>query len=181
MNGYSWETVEDSTSNDNTQTPRDLRKMIEDLGKKLKEQSEENLRLRSEVKQGQLTSLFTDAGLPPKAAKLFPKDVEPTADTVKAFIKEYGDLFGAKPEGSTNVNSGESGTGRAFDDRDTVQQSIDPDMLRIIESLRRVSSESGVVTSTANTQALQDIDKVNSEANSLESFIAGLSKLKPSN
>jgi hypothetical protein len=82
--------------------PADLRKAhraatrkIKELESKITELTETNGKLSKRVRHLDIADLLPK-GVSPKVAKLIPEDVEPTADAVKAWLDEFGDVFNIK-------------------------------------------------------------------------------------
>jgi hypothetical protein len=54
--------------------------------------------LRGEVRRQSVANVLRDMGVKAKVANLIPKDVDPTAEAVTAWVKEYEDVFGSARE-----------------------------------------------------------------------------------
>jgi hypothetical protein len=179
MSGYTWDGMDDGSQNQDPQ-PRDLRKMIEDLGKKLGERDAVIASLQGKVRQTEASKLFADAGLPAMAAELFPVGQDPTEENVKAFAEKYGSLFGKPAGGATGAPTDKNETqptGQQSQTSNTAPagSDIDAQVAAFAESLRRVTTaEAGVTPTNDAALAQQTLLAANASATDLASFIAAL-------
>lgn len=88
--------------------PQDGTALVRDLRKQLKAKSKENQELASKLAEQTtqtrgmtLKELLKGAGVPEKVASLVPGTVEPTAEAVGEWLKEYGDVFGVTQDGQS--------------------------------------------------------------------------------
>lgn len=179
--GYTWDGLGDEGGQHNTNhepepTPRDLRKQLEAVLGKLKERDEQIASLQTSIRAGQVKEAFTEAGLPPKAVKLFPKDQDPTPENVKAFVEEFGDLFGKPAGGATGAPSaGQQAPGTQTQTTTSAPQGseLDAQTAAFADSLRRLGSgETGVTPSDSDAVSQQTLMTANANATDLASFIA---------
>lgn len=89
---------------------QDVPALLKDLRKQLKVQSQKNKALEDQIAEQatkargmNLKDVLKAAGVNEKVASLVPSNVEPTAEAVGEWLKEYGDLFG----GATSSTSGQ--------------------------------------------------------------------------
>lgn len=181
MSGYVWDDANDGSQNQEpAPSPRDLRKQLEDVLAKLKEKDEQIASLREDSRASKVKDAFTEAGLPPKAMKLFPKDQDPTPEAVKAFVEEFGDLFGKPAGGATGAPvQGQPQTSQGQQTQITTQTAqVDPfeaTVRALAASLRNVTTgETGVTTTDVNAVAQQQMLSANQNATDLSSFLAAL-------
>jgi len=73
--------------------PKKLRNKIDELSSKLKELSEENATLKASQRKANLNQILQDNGFSPKVANFMPTDLELSADAIKAWLDENGDVF----------------------------------------------------------------------------------------
>ncbi len=83
----------------NPQLVKDLRKQLSKLSKESKGLEQELSTYRAKARTESIAEALKAAGVNEKVAKLVPADVAP--DGVASWLKEYGDLFGVKPEQQT--------------------------------------------------------------------------------
>lgn len=93
MSGYNYDD-EDGQFGDSDLVKR-LRKEIEKRDQLLASKDQEFNELRGEVRRQSVTSILRDLGVKTKVANLVPADVEPTADAVGAWVKDWEDVFGS--------------------------------------------------------------------------------------
>lgn len=87
---------------------QDVPALLKDLRKQLKAQSQKNKELEEKLAEQTtrtrsmtLAELLKTAGVPEKVASLVPGNVEPTAEAVGEWLKEYGDVFGVTQGGQS--------------------------------------------------------------------------------
>jgi predicted ribosome quality control (RQC) complex YloA/Tae2 family protein len=98
-----FEDYEDDDQQDGTALLRDLRKQLKDLSKKNKDMEAQLAEQTTKTRGMTLKEILKGAGVPEKVASLVPGNVEPTADAVGEWLKEYGDIFGATQGGSSST------------------------------------------------------------------------------
>lgn len=88
--------------------------LIGDLRKQLKIQSKKNKELEAKLAEQttrtramSLKEVLKGVGVNEKVASLVPSSVEPTAEAVGEWLKEYGDVFGAGTQGTTSSTEGQ--------------------------------------------------------------------------
>lgn len=108
MADYEWDTEpQDNNPPAQSEGPKGLRDAYERQKAANKELQDQLKALSDKVRVSEVSSKLTSLGLPEKAVKLFPRDIEPTDDAVKTWVEEYGDLFGSStppktPEPASN-------------------------------------------------------------------------------
>jgi hypothetical protein len=86
-----------------------LREKAEADSKRLKEQGDQIAKLSARLAENDLRDVVTSKGLPAKVAKLAAAaGVEPTAEAVEAWVKDYGDVF-ITSGGPTQEPAGQEG------------------------------------------------------------------------
>lgn len=142
-----------------------LRKQLEQALARLKTLEGENETLKTQTRQAAISTLLTEKKYDAKVAKLIPKDVEPTADAVKKWLDEYGDVFNIKQDDATAAETddgnGAAGNGAA-EDFDTQQE--------YIHAMRQMGSINGGVLPPAKVSEL--MAKINDPAKNKEDLIA---------
>lgn len=163
----------DDDFDDEPQTESDLvkqlRKVIKD-GKKVNDELSTELKtLRPTVRKTQLSNELEKLGIKnPKIASLVPSDVEPTEASVKAWVDEYGEIFGVTA-GEPDKNSGEQSTESGG------TTSIDPAAAAQFERIQSQASQSGVTTPDAESAQIAMLQAAAKAANgSSELFSAYL-------
>jgi hypothetical protein len=73
---------------------KNLRNALKAQKQELKQAAEELTRFRKTERTRSLADVLKDKGVPTKAAKYFPADVEPTTENIDKWLAEDGDLFG---------------------------------------------------------------------------------------
>lgn len=85
-------------------------------------------------------------GVSPKVAKLIPETVEPTADAVKAWLDEFGDVFNIKTdESTTDVVTDSDGDGESGDDTPR----FDENTLAALAAMQQVSAGGSAIPADA--------------------------------
>lgn len=77
---------------------KDLRNQLKAKAKAEKEMAARLAELESKTRKGDLAQILKSSGLDERVASLVPSSVEPTAEAVGEWLKEYGPLFGQKAE-----------------------------------------------------------------------------------
>ncbi len=90
-----YDDYEDDDPQDGTALLRDLRKQLKELSKKNKDMEAQLAEQTTKTRGMTLKEILKGAGVPEKVASLVPGNVEPTAEAVGEWLKEYGDIFGA--------------------------------------------------------------------------------------
>lgn len=82
-----------------------LRAALKSKANEAKQAADELATLRKEKRTSTLADVLKDKGVPTKAAKLLPADIEPTPEAVDAWLAEFGDLFGIEQKAQTNATA----------------------------------------------------------------------------
>ena len=86
-----------------TDLVRTLRKALKDRDKEFKALQDDLAKRAAADRQRDLAGVLTQKGLPEKVAKLYPKDAEPTAEAVDAWLVDYADVFGIEQQGAADA------------------------------------------------------------------------------
>lgn len=143
---FDWENDETNESQDAPQGPKALRDLVNRQKAELKRLADEQAELKTRVREAELSKAFTAKGIPEKALRLFPKDLEPTEDKVSEWVSEYGDLFGMGGQGSPAQQEAP---------QVTTQQTVTPDVQAQFSQMAQVAGSSA----PASTTALDDLKK----------------------
>jgi len=151
---------DDIEAEDESDLVKQLREVIK-KGKKANEEYETELKqLRPQVRNASVSDILSGLKVNPKIAKVIPSDVEASEEAVKAWLDEYGDLFGAAPsqdEGAAiSVESNkdeEDGPG------------FDPNAAAQWQRIQTVGSQSGVTTPDAESAQLAMLQAAATAAN----------------
>ena len=138
---------------------KQLRKVIKDGKKANDELSGELKTLRPTVRKTQLAATLSKLGIKnPKIAGLVPADVEPTEDSVKAWVDEYGDVFGVSANEPVE-SAGESSTAPVG------ESSVDPDAAARFQRIQSQESQSGTTTPDQETAQIAMLQAAAKAAN----------------
>lgn len=87
---------------------RDLRKQLRDKGKAEKDLNAEVDKLKSQLRETNVSNVLKAKGVKPKVASLIPTDVEPTEEAIEKWLTEWGDVFNIeRAEGDDDGSEGE--------------------------------------------------------------------------
>lgn len=127
---------------DESELVKQLRAVIK-AGKKANEElSAKVSSLEPEVRSTKLVKTLTKLGITnPKIAGLVPKDLEPTEDSVKAWVDEYGDLFGITANEGSGQSAQEDNSGAS-----TGTPDVDSAAAAQWQKIQSQESQSGVTT-----------------------------------
>jgi len=152
---------DDIDTDDESELVRQLRKVIKDGKAKNEEYANELKTLRPTVRKTQLSDTLAKLGIKnPKIASLVPADIEPTEDSVKAWVDEYGDVFG--------VSASEGSTQSAGESNPPVQDSsteVDDASAQQWQRIQSQSSQSGATTPDAESAQLAMLQAAAKAAN----------------
>jgi hypothetical protein len=100
MSGYEWDDDDDfEGASGDSGAIKELRKAYKAAQRQNKELMEQLDSLKSSVRDRSVQDVIASRGLPSKVAKLIPKDAA-SAEEVEAWLDEYGEVFGIKPDSS---------------------------------------------------------------------------------
>lgn len=81
----------------NNDLVKKLRKAERAKDKMVRELQEQLNSLKSQQREAVVGNFLAENGLNPKVAKFIPSDIDPTADSLRQWVNEYGDVFGLQP------------------------------------------------------------------------------------
>jgi hypothetical protein len=137
---------DDIEAEDESDLVKQLREVIK-KGKKANEEFETELKqLRPQVRTASVSSILSGLKVNPKIAKVIPSDVEANEEAVKAWLDEYGDLFGAQSQATGDDSSAQT-------EEEDVQE-FDPNAAAQWQRIQTVGSQSGVTTPDAESAQL---------------------------
>lgn len=148
---------EDLEFADESDLVRQLRAVIKS-GKKANEAYEQELTtLRPAVRATSVSSILTGLGVTnPKVAKLIPSDIEANEESIKAWVEEYGDVFGA----STSGASSQTTTDVVTDTTSVPQETVDQ-----WQRIQNQGSQQGASTPDTETAQLAQLQAAAKAAN----------------
>jgi hypothetical protein len=129
---------------------RQLRQVIKDGKKKNAEYETELKALRPQVRKQTVSQILSDLNVNPKVAGLVPSDVETTKDAIKAWVDEYGDIFGAATTNTTTPDA--TNTNESNDQNDG--NGADGDVRETWQKIQSVDSQAGVTTPDKETEQI---------------------------
>lgn len=142
---------EDDDVQDESKLIKDLRKLVRDEKAKTKQYEDELKTLRPTVRKTQVSSLLTKLNVNPKIAGLVPTDIDATEDGIKAWVEEYGDIFGAVP-----ATSGDP-TGASSDNSSSDASSEDPEVAAQAAQWQRIQTQSSATGNTTPDKESQQL------------------------
>lgn len=170
--GDYWNENDDDEQDERGDGPADLRKAhraatrrIKELETQLTEKDETIASLTSRVRGIDIVNLLPK-GVSPKIAKLIPEDVEPTADAVKAWLDEFGDVFNVKAD-DPDVTEVTNTSDMANTEHGDGTPQIDPQVLAALAAFQNVSTDGTAVS----TGAASDLAAKAANAKSYEDLI----------
>lgn len=137
---FDWENDETNESQEAPQGPKALRDLVNRQRAELKKLADEQDALKARVREAELSKEFAAKGIPLKALKLFPPNVEATADKITEWVSEYGDLFGMGGQGSPAQQEAP---------QMTQEQTITPDVQAQFSQMAQVAGSSAPASATA--------------------------------
>lgn len=156
--GYEYDDDEQDERGDG---PADLRKAHRAATKELKalkaslaEKDEKIAALSKRVRSIDIVDLLPK-GVSPKVAKLIPENVEPTAEAVKAWLDEYGDVFNIKVD--ETAATADSTSDDDTDDGDGTPQ-IDPAVAAVLAGFQSASAGGTAVPAGAMGALVSDVE-----------------------
>jgi hypothetical protein len=88
-----YDSTEYGSEND-TNLVKQLRSKIDELSKENKTLRTEYTELKGVTRKQTLSAVLEARGFAPKIAAFIPEDLDPTEDSIDAWLAEYGDVFG---------------------------------------------------------------------------------------
>lgn len=111
MSGYDWD-------DDEQDTPKGMRKQLEEMSRKLSERDTQIAELMKGMRQRNVADALKDLGVTnsDKVSRLIPENVAEKPDALKAWLDEYKDIFvpaspPSPPEAPTNKDDESGGAG----------------------------------------------------------------------
>lgn len=159
--------------------PADLRKAhraaarkVKELETQLAERDATIATLSKRVRSIDIADLLPK-GVSPKVAKLIPENVEPTADAVKAWLDEFGDVFNIKVDDKTATEA--TTTSDDTDDTDDGDgtPTLDANTLAALAAFQNVSAGGTAIPTgaagdlaakAANAKSLDDVVRILNES-----------------
>lgn len=120
---YGYDEEDEQYQESGSNLVKDLRKQISAKTKAEKELREQLATLQKAHRDTTVRDALKSVGVSEKVARLVPADLEPTAEAVTAWYKEYADVFGA-PQGAGAPESHE----------------VEPDVAAQIDAMQQLSS-----------------------------------------
>lgn len=157
MSGYSWD-EDDQDSNG----PKQLRDALEKANREKAALKEQLDKLQGQFKVQSVKEILRELGVKPKVANLIPSTVEPTAEAVTAWVKDYEDVLGAtirEPEVKP-----ESGVDKAEPASVPAQPAVDQVTQDALARVQTASAVPGTTTPDAEQQALAWLQAANAAA-----------------
>jgi hypothetical protein len=158
-----WDDDEDDdtpvAAND-TDLVKQLRKLVRDEKAKSKTYEEELKTLRPTVRKQTVSQVLAKLNVNPKIAGLVPSDVEATDDGIKAWVDEYGDLFGATTNDANTGNQADTEP-----DTNDGATSVDADQAAQWQRIQSQASQSGTTTPDQDTAQLAMLQAAAKAAN----------------
>lgn len=163
MSEYNWDDEDNNFDPADNNLVKRLRAEIEKRDKALKTRDDEFQKLQGEVRRQSVGNLLREMGVKPKVANLVPSDIEPTEDALKAWVKEYEDVFGSvrQDTSSKEVNS-------APDDgepQETAPPSIPTEQVEAWTRLQAQDASAGNTVPTGEDAQLQWLAQAAKAAN----------------
>lgn len=150
--GYEFDDDEQDERGDG---PADLRKAhkaatrkIKELESKIAELTETNGKLSKRVRHLDVADLLPK-GVSPKVAKLIPDSVELTAEAVKAWLDEYGDVFNIKADETTEQARVDDSDSTDDDTSGDPTEQIDDATRAALAAFQQVSSGGSAIPADA--------------------------------
>jgi hypothetical protein len=164
---------------DNTPLVKQLRAAVEKANSALKAKDEELNKLSSQVKTQSVREILRDLKVNPKVANLIPSDLEPTADAVGKWVKEYEDVFGAALHVEANPESGDDKGNEAAPEAQA-RPDVDDATANALNRLQSAEASAGVIPpdrEQAQIAALAAIGNNSKSAQDVLDFLSGKSSL----
>jgi hypothetical protein len=146
----------DQDDNPNPTTPKALRDAYERQKKENTELAKQMKELSTKFRTAEVKQRFAAKGLPEKAVDLFPKDVDPTDESINQWAEQYGSLFG-----STSTATAETSTEVTPQDRQEDLQVIMADQFDRMNKVSQSAPSSGpkndLATMLANPNLVDEV------------------------
>lgn len=149
-----------------TDTIRQLRKVLKDRDKKIGELEGEVTTLRTNARASTVTDVLKAKGVNPKVAKLIPDSVEPTEDAVGAWLTEWADVFNISVPGEDAETAGNGAQSGA------AASAVSPEARAAFETAARTEASGAVVPQLGAEQVNKTL--ADARGKGLDSAIAQL-------
>lgn len=142
-------------------------------GRKPEELVEGYFNLERQQRVSSLADTLKAKGVNPKAAQFFPNDLDPTAENVEAWLKDFGDVFGAPtPPQQGNPQEGQSEQSQPPAGSENTEPPAQPEWASQFKQLQGTDSAGEAPTRQTTTEA-QLLEMANKSGNVRE-FIDSL-------
>lgn len=153
---------EDLDADNESDLVKQLRAVIKSGREANKAYEQELTSLRPAVRQTSVSSILSGLGVTnPKIAKLIPESVGADQESIKAWVEEYGDVFGAGTTGS----AGSEGNANSEPENGNENSGIDSDTAAQWQRIQSQQSQSGVTTPDQETAQLAMLQSAAQAAN----------------
>lgn len=165
---------EDDQPQNESELVKQLRKVIKDRNAEKKALEDELGTLRPRVRKTAVSEILNGLKVNPKIAGLIPSTVDANEESIKAWVDEYGDLFGAAPG---PAGDGEQPEGEGSSNPETV---VDQAAASQWNRIQTQESQSGVTTPDQESAQLAMLQAAATAAKgSPDLYFAYLSGEKP--
>jgi hypothetical protein len=165
---------EDTLGVNDSDLVKNLRKEIDRRDKALKERDAEFGKLQDEVRRQSVSNILRDMGVKPKVANLIPKDIDPTADAIKAWVTDYEDIFGTSAKVETKSVEPESLTPSADQADPQGTPNIDPEAAAAWMRMQTSENSTGLVPTGEDAQLAWLGNAANKAGGDADTFFAFL-------
>lgn len=142
---------------------RHLRKENKDLKKELDEAKAAIAKFAEQSRVNTLKDTLKELKLPEKVSALFPSDKDATPENVKAWVQEFGDVFGVKVEEEAPGQKGPEGV-----------PDIPQEALQAWQRTQVQESSRGAVPADVEQQQIAALQAMDAAAQSYDEFVAFL-------
>jgi hypothetical protein len=163
---------DDSLNVNDSDLVKNLRKEIDRRDKALKERDVEFGKLQDEVRRQNVSNILRDMGVKPKVANLIPKDIDPTADAIKAWVTDYEDIFGSAKVESKPADPAPDAAQAQADPQGT--PNIDPEAAAAWMRMQTAENSTGTVPTGEDAQLAWLGNAANKAGGDADTFFAFL-------
>jgi hypothetical protein len=139
---------------------KQLRQALDKANAALKTRDEELTKLQGAVRTQSVREILRDRGINPKVAGLIPSDLDPTADAVDKWVKDYEDVFGAALRVEEKPKDSESEAEPAT----PAQSSVDAATQQALGRVQSAEASAGVVPPDIERAQLNALAAIGQEA-----------------
>lgn len=142
-------------------------------GRKPEELVEGYFNLERQQRVSSLADTLKAKGVNPKAAQFFPADLDPTAENVEAWLKDFGDVFGAPtPPQEGNPQEGQSEQSQPPTGSENTERPAQPEWASQFRQVQGTDSAGEAPTRQTTTEA--QLLELASKSGDVREFIASL-------